>query len=707
MLKLKRATKQITFKLLIFFTATTLLPLLGISAFLRNDIENQLLSYLDKEMAQYEKHLFYNLEQFKEYFNLIALDYTLWDDAYQKVNEQDLHWITTNMVPWISDGFDFTYSAITTSSGELLIESDGGFYQENFLHLSYGLISDTPSYIMINGDIYFAVYKNILDNEDNPFPAGKLLLIEKLDEDFIEKNLKLPEVSTYLYINKQLSTNEPLLEDYLKEQSTFPSEPYLINEYLFTFIPIKSASGEVMFYAINKIPYDFYLVAFNTLKSSSFLAHLFIVFFFIMALLLLKRYITDPVNYVQEVINQIRINKKPIHIQLNRDDEIGLLAHSFNDLALEIDQYNRSLMKMSITDDITMLYNHRHFNSILEQRIEASSPFILAFLEVNFIKSYNNLFSRSQTDDVIREVSKLLQDSLRDEDLPFRIGNDTFSILFNTTNIELVLDYVRDFQNKVASLSFLGKDRLPTDLVSVSAGVTPFPEEARTKDILIKLTDYKLHNAKHFLQQRIGSYYSIFHEANQEEYNSFEDIYPLIKTLLSVIHAMDQYTLFHSEGVAKYSLDIGIALGLSKDELEILKYGALIHDVGKIEVGRKLLNQIEPLCDEDFQLIKQHPDFGVNIITSLERLSPLIPIVKYHHEWFNGRGYPEGLQGEAIPLLSRIVSVADAYDSMTTNRPYRMNTRTKDEAIAELVRCRGTQFDPAIVDIFINIITEK
>jgi putative nucleotidyltransferase with HDIG domain len=173
------------------------------------------------------------------------------------------------------------------------------------------------------------------------------------------------------------------------------------------------------------------------------------------------------------------------------------------------------------------------------------------------------------------------------------------------------------------------------------------------------------------------------------------------KAFLSVIDAMDQYTYTHTEGVVKYSSIIAEELALSEEEIEDLKIGALLHDIGKLELGREILNKKEKLTDEELLLIKQHPIFGVNMLKTLTYFGNVIEIVKYHHERYDGKGYPEGLKGKEIPLGARIVAVADSFDAMTTMRAYRSRHKSYEEAAEELLRCAGAQFDPDIVNAFI------
>lgn len=179
----------------------------------------------------------------------------------------------------------------------------------------------------------------------------------------------------------------------------------------------------------------------------------------------------------------------------------------------------------------------------------------------------------------------------------------------------------------------------------------------------------------------------------------------LYTTLAVTLDARDHYTAGHSVRVAEYSIMIGRAAGLSADSLDTLRKSALLHDIGKIGIRDSILLKEERLTHAEFEEIKKHPVIGADILSNVqpkEMMEPLIPGVKYHHERFDGHGYPEGLKGEDIPLFGRIMAVADAYDAMTSDRPYRRGMPVK-KALDIIEEGKGTQWDPVFADLFLNV----
>lgn len=169
--------------------------------------------------------------------------------------------------------------------------------------------------------------------------------------------------------------------------------------------------------------------------------------------------------------------------------------------------------------------------------------------------------------------------------------------------------------------------------------------------------------------------------------------------LANAIELRDQYTRGHVERVRDYAAAIATQMGWTSTRINHLQYGSILHDIGKIHILDSVLTKPAPLNEDEWVEMRQHPIIGVEMIKNIPFLSPAIPVIRSHHEHWDGSGYPDGLAGEDIPIAARIVAVADSLDAMTTSRSYRV-ALTPDEAYAEVLRCSGTHFDPAIVNAF-------
>jgi PAS domain S-box-containing protein/putative nucleotidyltransferase with HDIG domain len=187
----------------------------------------------------------------------------------------------------------------------------------------------------------------------------------------------------------------------------------------------------------------------------------------------------------------------------------------------------------------------------------------------------------------------------------------------------------------------------------------------------------------------------------------YEDLQQLlvntITSLASTIDAKSPWTKGHSERVTAYAVEIGKEMGLDGDGLERLRLSGLLHDIGKIGTSDKLLDKPDKFTEEEFELVKQHPERGAEILGTIKQLTEIIPGVRHHHERLDGKGYPDGLRGDQIPLQARILCVADAFDAMAADRPYR-KAPGREYAISEFKRCAGTQFDLKVVEAFLKVL---
>lgn len=188
----------------------------------------------------------------------------------------------------------------------------------------------------------------------------------------------------------------------------------------------------------------------------------------------------------------------------------------------------------------------------------------------------------------------------------------------------------------------------------------------------------------------------------QQAYRTLKKAYlDSVKVLAEAIDAKDPYTRGHSDRVRRMSLQIATSLGFSEERVEILEYGALLHDIGKIGIKDEILQKPEPLSPIEYEMIQEHPLIGVKIVEGIEFFKDKIPMIRNHHEHFDGHGYPDGLAGERIPLEARIIAVPDAFDAMASLRPHR-KTMSLEAILFEMEKHKGKQFDPNILDIFIR-----
>ena len=368
-------------------------------------------------------------------------------------------------------------------------------------------------------------------------------------------------------------------------------------------------------------------------------------------------------------------------------------------------KYRKQLSEKANTDEVTGLYNHRYFQERLNIEIQEAEKhnykLALVMIDLDYFKYYNDTYGHQQGDLLLKDIGNLIMKSIRDNDIVCRYGGDEFALILQDTTISNATSIAERIRDSVDEKKFLGENNNIGGNITASVGVAIYPDNALDKDELIKKADDAMYKAKFVSKNRVELYFSVLDDLKASLNKSEQDLLNSIRTLITVINAKDKYTYGHSERVVLYSTMLGRAVGIEEDELKTIRYGAYLHDIGKIEISRDILNKRTRLTEEEFQILSSHPVWGADIIKPIEALKDSIPMVLHHHERFDGTGYPSGLKGYDIPLYARILTVADSFDAMVTNRPYK-EAMSQEEAVEELGKCGGIQFDPALVDKFIK-----
>lgn len=373
-------------------------------------------------------------------------------------------------------------------------------------------------------------------------------------------------------------------------------------------------------------------------------------------------------------------------------------------------EHIRKLEALANKDGLTGVYNHRFFYDALGEIMETcekeNSQVSMIFMDIDYFKTYNDLYGHQKGDEVLRTIGLILNNSVGEKDVVARYGGEEFAIILPNTSELDAIKLAEKVRREIEKTYFHGEENQPNGKLTVSIGISIYPNKAKNAIELVKSADDALYRAKFFDKNRVETYTSILDELKVDIEDEHIDIITSIKTLISVINAKDKYTYGHVERVVAYSRLLANKLELNERDKKNLIYGAYMHDIGKINISKEILNKNMPLTEDEWEIMKQHSLNGLDIIKPVESLKDIIPLILYHHERYDGKGYPDKLQGESIPYLVRMLTVVDCFDAMTSSRPYNKR-RTYEEAIEELKRCSGTQFDTDIVNAFIEVIMES
>ncbi|WP_246944169.1 diguanylate cyclase [Bacillus pinisoli] len=363
---------------------------------------------------------------------------------------------------------------------------------------------------------------------------------------------------------------------------------------------------------------------------------------------------------------------------------------------------------LSEKDELTKLYNHRYFQEQLGLSLKQNERTALLLIDIDHFKNYNDTFGHPQGDQLLRELAQIFMDTIPTNGLACRYGGEEFAIILPNTNTNEAIAIAESIRLKVANTSFYGVEHMPQKRITVSIGVSTSPEMGTKREQLIMLADQALYKTKYSSRNKVQLYTSVIDELKGNYVFSSrdeEEVLQSLRTFLMIIHSKDRYTYGHTERIMEYAENLAKKIGLSPSEVKNVRYGALLHDIGKVEVPTEVLNKTTKLDQDEWETIKMHVIWGEQMVEPIEELHHCLPMIRHHHERFDGRGYPNQLSGHDIPLEARILTIADCFDAMTTNRPYQ-KAKSIPEAIEEIIRCSGSQFDPDLIDPFIEVISE-
>jgi diguanylate cyclase (GGDEF)-like protein len=452
---------------------------------------------------------------------------------------------------------------------------------------------------------------------------------------------------------------------------------------------------------------------YNLAMAMYYRFHAAFTFLFLLALPLalvagaaVARGITHPLDGVVQAAHVLSAGGWPARFQVRRRDEVGLLQSVFNEMTTALQAHEARLLALIDTDPLTELDNHRRFQERLAQEAKrcmaSGEPLSLLLFDLDHFQQYNQQHGHAAGDEALQKVASFLRDVLPEVAILARYGGEEFVALLPQHRIEQASDFaeqIRCLAHQTWSLD--GGARA----LSLSVGCAEFGKHTTQAEGLLMAAELAVSRAKELGRDRVCHFDSVPGADETSDpyqlYKFFKDrSLSTIQALAAAVDAKDPYTQGHSQRVAQYASELAHYVGMLDADIDLVYTTGTLHDVGKIGVPDAILKKPAPLDAEERTTMQTHPVLGEVIVRKAPQLAATLPGVRHHHERWDGRGYPDNLSGEEIPRIARLLAVADTFDAMTSERPYRKGMAL-EIALTEIAKGAGTQFDPELAAAFV------
>lgn len=342
----------------------------------------------------------------------------------------------------------------------------------------------------------------------------------------------------------------------------------------------------------------------------------------------------------------------------------------------------RKIEKLTYYDALTGLYNRRFFEEEVKRLdTDRNLPISILVADLNGLKIINDSYGHDKGDDILKRSAQILKSALRKDEILARQGGDEFAAILTNTSSKDIKKIIKRIKKKCSETK--NKDMIP---ISIALGTATKEKSKEDINDIVKKADDKMYKNK-------------LSESRSSKSN-------IVKGLINVLNAKSSETKEHAVRMTSLAVEFAETLGLSNFEQNRLSILATLHDIGKINISEKILKKKTSLTEKEWEIIKKHSEYGYKITLASEEFASVAEDILAHHERWDGTGYPDQLKGEEIPYLARIITIIDAYDVMTNDRPY-SKAISQEEALEEIKNCSGSQFEPELAKSFIKMIKNK
>ena len=619
----------------------------------------------------------------------LLADWSQWDDTYEFMNKQSQIYIDSNLSDVTIQNLNLKNIIYLNSDRKIIYSKENGLEKESSEAFVKELSLNSKNFdktnnqkiglLFLKGKLYIAGILPITSSDKKAESNGFLIMTREVDEKIL---MYIERISNVTLTFEESSQEEFKQNDVISYMNLDNKIIKYNKKYSEANNTIKDINGEdsIVVVTVDK--------SYSNEQISYFLRNFIFQFLCLIAIIIvfdiiiIHRYILKRLLKLTRFIEKITSTKDTtLTISISGKDEICKLANSTNRMLSELNSANEEIFLLSYSDKLTALKNRAYMEKMFDalDKIKQANYYIVMG-DLNGLKLTNDALGHTEGDKLLKIVSKIFKENCASDDIISRWGGDEFVILIKDKSesyVSNLIDKIRGKCENEAEFHFK---------ISVAWGYAGSYEENSNTEVTMSLAEKRMYRNKLMENKSARS--------------------AAINSLLRTLHEKHSETEAHTMRIKNLSLKLGKRIGLTKEKLDELEILSSLHDIGKIGIPEHILMKPSKLTDEEWVIMKTHCDIGYRIASSTPELAHIANKILAHHERYDGTGYPNKLQGEEIPLLSRIINIVDSFDVMTHKRVYK-EAFDKEYVIQELKRCSGTQFDSELVKEFIELLEEE
>lgn len=612
------------------------------------------------------------LDREEDNISKTVLNWTQWNDSYNFTTGKNSQFfikeeLQNSMLKNLNLNFMFFIDAqghIVHSITDKMENKTENFLINKIFNKSTSLKNNSQTYsgiLNVDGRIFTVSILPVTTTDEKIKNNGSLIVGRYIDSSFFNYVYSV----TKARINfKEISPSNEINTSKVKEN----------DKYISLYKPIEDIYGNKSIVCSVSMEHGEYDIGESYFKIILLIFFIILTLIFVAYFIIINKYILNPLEILSEFMGSIA-NTKDIkaRISLSGNNEIKNIGSAANKMLSELESAYYNIFYLSYSDKLTGLKNRAYIeNEFHNLDKKKRDDYLIIMGDINGLKLINDTFGHKEGDRLIRTVGCILESVTSKDDIVARWGGDEFVILVidkNRLYLSHIIRKIKDECEKIENFSFK---------VGIGLGSAQ-KSEGDSWETVLRLAEKRMYKNK------------------ITEVRSSRN-----RTYLSLVNTLYENhieTKEHTGRIKEFSHNLGEKMGLSKNELKELEILSLIHDIGKLGIPDHILMKSGKLTDEEWQMVKEHTEIGYRIAKATQEVSHIAKEILYHHENFNGTGYPEGLKGKDIPILSRIINVVSCFDTMVYERNYSIHV-----AIRELKKYSGTKFDPFVVSEFIDIL---